>query len=212
MDINTRVPLLMIIPSTSWNITLTLINNVKLSLASIKNWSTQGHCGTNRRYLKHISTNPKLKKVYLQAKAFIDPFLKHIVTQRYKCLTYYKVGAIRSWGEKSHLELTGSLHCNYLDDVNKKTPNERPQSIIVALNPFNLLYECNMDDDLKSGPYTSTEDRPLYLLVPFVMLGDLIGLLMTKSMYTYIVSEEVDYPPDLATRVLLDIDRWLMCV
>ncbi len=119
MDINTRVPLLMIIPSTSWNITLTLIINVELLLASIKNWSNQGHCGTNRQYLKDLSTNPKLKKVYLQAKAFINPFVKHIVTQHYKCLTYYKVGAIRSRGEKSQLELTGSLHCDYQDDVNK---------------------------------------------------------------------------------------------
>ncbi len=38
----------------------------------------------------------------------------------------------------------GSLHCNYHDDVNKKVPGKCPQSILLALDPFKLLYESNM--------------------------------------------------------------------
>jgi hypothetical protein len=38
----------------------------------------------------------------------------------------------------------GSLHCDYHDDNNKKVPNECPQSILMALDPFKLFYESNM--------------------------------------------------------------------
>ncbi len=144
-EIDARVTLLMIIPSPLWNIILALNNNLKMSLVSIKNWINKGHCGTNCQYLKDLSTNPKLRKVYLRAKVFIETFVKHIMTQHYKCLMYFKVCAICSRGEKSQLELTGSLHCDYDDAVNRKTPNKKPQSTIVALYPFNFLHECNME-------------------------------------------------------------------
>jgi hypothetical protein len=38
----------------------------------------------------------------------------------------------------------GSFHCNYHEDVNKKVPDKHPQSILMALDPFKLLYESNM--------------------------------------------------------------------
>jgi hypothetical protein len=37
----------------------------------------------------------------------------------------------------------GSLHCNYHDDVNQKVPGKCPQSLLLALDPFKLLYESN---------------------------------------------------------------------
>ncbi len=85
-----------------------------------------------------------LKKVNNQAMAVIQPFVTHIVLQHYKALTYFKVGAICLRGVDSQYNLVGSLHCNYHDDVNKKVPSERPQSILLALDPFKLLYESNM--------------------------------------------------------------------
>ena len=44
-------------------------------------------------------------------------------------------------GSDSQLQLQGTLHHNYLDEVNKNVSDERLQSIIVALDPFKLLYE-----------------------------------------------------------------------
>jgi hypothetical protein len=76
--------------------------------------------------------------------AVVQPFVMHIVLQHYKVLTYFKVGAIHLRGVDRQYDLVGSLHCNYHDDVNKKVPDERPQSIIMALDPFKLLYESNM--------------------------------------------------------------------
>jgi hypothetical protein len=70
--------------------------------------------------------------------AVIQPFVTNIVSQHYKALTLFKVGAIRLRGVESQYNLVGSLHCDYDDDVNKKVPQECPQSIILALDPFKL--------------------------------------------------------------------------
>jgi hypothetical protein len=73
--------------------------------------------------------------------AVIQPYVMHVVSQHYKALTYFKVGAIRLRGVNSQYDLMGGLHCDYHDDVNKKVPGERPQSILMGLDPFKLLYE-----------------------------------------------------------------------
>jgi hypothetical protein len=54
------------------------------------------------------------------------------------------VGAIRLRRVNSQYDLMGALHCDYHDNVNKKVPDEHPQSIIMALDLFKLLYESNM--------------------------------------------------------------------
>ena len=56
-----------------------------------------------------------------------------MVTSCYKSLTKIKVGAIRSRGDTSQEELMGFLHRDYHDEVNRRVPNERPQSIIFAV-------------------------------------------------------------------------------
>ncbi len=123
-----------------------MIDNMKEALLSLKNhhWINQSKCRTVRQYLKELSTSKSLKKVNDQAMAVIQPFVTHVVLQHYKALTYFKVGAICLHGVNSQHNLMGSLHCNYHDDVNKKVPGERPQSILLALDPFKFLYESNM--------------------------------------------------------------------
>ena len=76
--------------------------------------------------------------------AVIEPFVTNVVLQHYKALIYFKVGVICLHGVDSQYDLVGSLHCNYHEDVNKKVPGKRPQSIFLALVPFKLLYESNM--------------------------------------------------------------------
>jgi hypothetical protein len=75
--------------------------------------------------------------------AVIQPFVTNVVLQHYKALTLFKVGAIHLCGVKSQYNLVGSLHSDFDDNVNKKVPEERPQSIILALDPFKLLYETD---------------------------------------------------------------------
>jgi hypothetical protein len=130
----TRVPLMLVFPSPSWNILKAVIDNMKEALPSLKDhhWINQNKCRTVRQYLKELSTRKSLKKVNDQAMAVIQPFVTHVVLQHYKALTYFKVGAICLRGVDSQYNLVGSFHCNYDDDVNKKLPGECPQSILLA--------------------------------------------------------------------------------
>ncbi len=141
----TRVPLMLVFPSPLWNISTAVIDNMKESPSSVsdRHWINQSHRGTERKYLKELSTNKSLKKVNNQAMAVIQPFATHVVSQHYKSLTYFKVGAIRLHGVDSQYDLMGALHCDYHEDVNKKRPDEQPQSILLALDLFKLLYESN---------------------------------------------------------------------
>jgi hypothetical protein len=91
-----------------------------------------------------VVTSKSLQKVNNWVMAVIQPFVMHVVSQHYKALTYFKVGAIHSRGVNSQYDLMGALHCDYHDNVNKKVPNEHPQSILIALDQFKLLYESNM--------------------------------------------------------------------
>ncbi len=116
-------------------------------------------CGTARQYLKELSTHKSLQKVNDQAMAVIQPFVTNVVSQHHKALTLFKVGAICSHGVDSQYGLVGSLHCDYDDDVNKKVPGERPQSIIMALDPFKLLYES----DTGSGGLTDGKIEELHV-------------------------------------------------
>ncbi len=111
---------------------------MKESLSSLsgRHWIIQSHCGTSRQYLKELSTSKSLKKVKDQAIAVIQPYVMHVVSHHYKALTNFKVGAICSCRVDSQYDLMGALHCNYHDDVNKKVPDEHPQSIIMAFDPF----------------------------------------------------------------------------
>ncbi len=142
----TRVPLMLVFLIPLWNILKAVIDNMKEYLSSLSDchWIKQSHCETARQYLKELSTSKSFKKVNDQAMAVIQPFAMHVVSQHYKALTYFKVGAICLSGVDGQYDLMGALHCTYHDDVNKKVPDKRPQSILMALDPFKLLYESNM--------------------------------------------------------------------
>jgi hypothetical protein len=91
--------------------------------------------------------------------AVIQPFVTNVVLQHYKALTLFKVGAICLRGVNSQYDLVGSLHYDYDDDVNKKVPGECPQSIILALDTFKLLYEL----DMGSGGLTDGKFEELHV-------------------------------------------------
>jgi hypothetical protein len=107
----TRVPLMLVFPSPSWNILKAKIDNMKESLSSLsgRHWINQSHCGTARQYLKELSTSKSLKKVKDQAMAVIQPYVTHVVSQHYKALTNFKWGAICSRGVNSQYDLMGAL-------------------------------------------------------------------------------------------------------
>ena len=56
-----------------------------------------------------------------QAESFVGKYMRNFVSKMYPCLTHCKVGALRSRGNESQFELQGTLHRDYLDDVEKKS-------------------------------------------------------------------------------------------
>ena len=143
-DKDKHEPLMMVLPSIHCNLTDAIICNVKLSLQNIvSGWEPLGHCGSSRQYLKELLTNKNMTHIKKQVEAIIHPVVKSVVTSHYQSLTQIKVGALHSRGNSSQYNMVGSMHRDYHDDVNRRVPNERPQSIILALDPFNFLYEQN---------------------------------------------------------------------
>jgi hypothetical protein len=61
----THVPLILVFPSPSWNISKAVIDNMKESLSSLSDhhWINQSKCGTARQYLMELSMSKSLKKV-----------------------------------------------------------------------------------------------------------------------------------------------------
>ncbi len=143
-----------------------VIDNMKESLSSLSDchWINQSKCGTARQILKELSTSKSLQKVNNQAMAVIQPFVTHVVSQQYKALTYFKVGAIRFCGVNSQYDLMGALHCGYHDNVNKKVPNERPLSILMAVDSFKLLYEfAPYGSYIRCSPHHGSQNNKLNL-------------------------------------------------
>jgi hypothetical protein len=150
-----------------------------------------------------------LKKVNDQAMAVIQPFVTHVVLQHYKALTCFKVGVIWSHGVDSQYDLEGSLHCKYHDNVNKKVPGECPQSILLALDPFKLLYESNMGSggliDGKIKELLVNRGQAVVFSSSFCHSGgsnytiDQTGYVCW--LFAYIVLLQLDYPSVVGTRV-----------
>ncbi len=149
------------------------------------------------------------KKVNNQAMAVIQPFVKHGVFQHYKALTYFKVGAIHLRGVDSQYDLMGALHCDYHDDVNKKVPKEQPQSILMALDPFKLLYESNMVTggltDGKVKEMLVDQRRAIVFCSSFCHAGGsnytINQMGYVYCLFAYVVLLESDYPSEVGTRV-----------
>ncbi len=150
-----------------------------------------------------------LKKVNNQAMAVIQPFVTHVVSWHYKALTYFKVGAIHSCGVDSQYDLMGALYWNYHDDVNKKVPNEHPQSILMALDPIKLLYESNMGIgglmDRNVEELLVNRGQAIVFCSSFCHAGG-SNYSINQTGYVYclfacIVSTESDYPSEVGTRV-----------
>ena len=188
----TRVPLLLIVPSPSWNINWLILESMKNALSNVpkKWWINQNECGTKRQYLKELSSADCLKMVRIQAESIMSIYIKNFVTKLYPTLAHFKVGALRSRGVYSQSRLQGLLHRDYKEHINKKVPDERPQSIIVALDTFNLLYEYYEYDETKEESATVLTVKvvkPSFFPAHFGMRVDATPTTM-KTLDTNIVS------------------------
>ena len=194
-------------PSPSWNIDTLLIDKMRESLANVdkKWWCNQAHCKSNRQYLKELASEPNLQMVRKQAESLVGVYMKNFVTKHYNCLMHFRVGALRSKGEASQFELQGTLHRDYQDEVNQKLPDERPQSMILALDPFNLLYELEPSSDGSLKTVFVDSGQAVLFTSSLRHAGGSNGTNGDNTwkyrLFAYIVSDEADFPSEIGTRV-----------
>ena len=122
-------------------------------------------------------------------------------------MTHFWVGALCFKGENSQDDLQGTLHRDYEASVNTKLPDEQPQSIIVALDPFNIIYELGIPD-------TNMQTAHLYagqaILFPSSLHhaggsnGSTADTNYKYCVFAYIISEESDFPSEVGTRLNLN--------
>ena len=207
---DTRVRLILVVPSSSWNITSPMLTTMKDCLMGVNKrwWHNQSSCGTNRQYLKELSSHPKLSLARDQATAILSIYMNHFVKMMYPSLMHFKVGALRSRGMESQFNLQGTLHRDYLDDRNSKVPNERPQSIILALDPFVFLYEYELSN--QDGMRSLRVDRGEAVLFSSSLrhagganADNESDMEWKYRLFAYVVSETTDFPDD-ATRLNLE--------
>ena len=121
-----------------------------------------------------------------------------IVNDRYPKLIYNKVTVLKSYPQAiSQYEGCGNkLHTDYDESVNHKEPNERPLSMIVAIDPFQFKFLPQ-----KNGSKKTIVDR-------YVSPGEMIlftnncyhagGANNTENqcirLFAYIVSDIKDFP------------------
>ncbi len=119
------------------------------------------------------------------------------------------MGAICLHEVYSHCDLIGALHCDYHEDINKNVPDEQPQSILLALDPFNLLYESIMGTggmmDGKVNKLFVNWGQAIVFHSSFFHAGGSNYIIDKKGyvypLFTYIVLEEADYLSNVGTRV-----------
>jgi hypothetical protein len=84
-----------------------------------------------------LCTNTKMSQLKTKMEELIEPFMKNFIMKNYPKVNKFRVGAIWSKEGRSQYELTGVYHCNYLQDVvDRRIQDERPFSIILALDEF----------------------------------------------------------------------------
>jgi hypothetical protein len=117
-----------------------------------------------REYLPYLDKDSALSHAKLQVQGIIREFLENYLWKMYPKLLNYTVGALRSKGTYSQLEKhDGNYHTDFLKSVIERTPEERPHSIIVALDPFQLNYKQHTSNGkFKEQEVIVRSDRPQY--------------------------------------------------
>ncbi len=98
----------------------------------------------------------KFPEVYKLVAKCMAPYLRFVRNQ-YPALQHYKLAALKSMpgAASQYSRCNLRLHSDYAESVNLRTPNERPVSLMVALDPFEFIY-LNSRTDRRSDIITQT--------------------------------------------------------
>jgi flagellar basal body-associated protein FliL len=99
---------------------------------------------TIRQYTPELH---KVSEVYQLVLKCITPYLMH-VQDRYPALTHFKLSALKTSPNavSQYSRCNWKLHSDYDESVNSRPPNERPVSLMVAIDQFEFMYLKNRTD------------------------------------------------------------------
>ena len=88
---------------------------------------------------------PELAENHPCIHLFVVEYMKDYIARvqdKYPALVHVRYGALKSASKakSQYAGNMGTLHSDYLDEVQHRPPNERPVSVIVALDPFKFIY------------------------------------------------------------------------
>ncbi len=165
---------------------------VKLGTAQ---WHNLSKCGMECQYLPGLCTNTKMSQLKTKVEELIEPFVKNFIIKNYSKVNKFSVGAIRSKGGRSHYDLTGVYHCNYLQDVvDKRIQDERPFSNILALDEFRFQYKNEIIDEEVETVCVPIGHAAIFSSALSHCGGENGTEDYVYCLFAYVVLDEVDYP------------------
>ena len=186
------------VPAQTWG-SSDLLKDIHQDLTKFSDWHdlTGGGKGTDRVYLPTLETDPKLAPLCEKVKTAARPYVKWLHA-RYPKLRHLRYGLIKTLPNgRSQYELHGNrTHADFGNTVYRLAPDERPVSMMIALNEFNLMYLSNMSDpdtELK----TMTVHKHNGVLFTSACLHSGAANLTQVAQYRiflYAVSRVVDFP------------------
>jgi hypothetical protein len=115
------------------------------------------------------------------------------------------VGAIQSKGGRSQYDLTGVYHHNYLQDVvDKRIQDERPFSIILALDEFRFQYKNAIMDEKVKTVCVPIGHAAIFSSELSHCRGDNRTEDYVYRVFACVVLDEVDYPQGVIERDVKD--------
>jgi hypothetical protein len=166
-------------------------------------WHNLSKCGTNRQYLPGLCSNTKLSQLKTKVEELIAPLVKNYIVKMYPKVDKFSVGALRSKGGKSQYKLSGVYHRDYLQDVvNNRIQDERPFSIILALDEFRLQYKNVIMDEEVETVCVPIGHAAIFSSALSHCGGENGTNDYVYCLFAYVVAHEVDYPDGVIERDL----------
>jgi hypothetical protein len=141
-------------PNGNWGVQKEKLMEVKEELVELgmTQWHNLNKCGLERQYLPGLCTNTKMSQLKTKVEELIEPFVKNFILKHYPKVNKFSVGEIQSKGRRSQYDLTSVYHRDYLQDVvDKRIQDERPFSIILALDEFRFQSKnAIMDEEVET--------------------------------------------------------------
>jgi hypothetical protein len=201
-SIDNRPPLLNITAAPNWGIGNKEIEDMKNALESCSEdwWEGLPNQGTSRKYLKAIDNThlyPNAEGLRVRVETVMKPFLEYLAKQ-YPLLRFRKVGALRTApNAMSQYEKCGNkLHSDYTEKVLKQPVEERPWSMIMALDDFEFF--CKLESTETEEYQTTTVKRKQAIAFTnelFHAGGPNKTDKYVYRLFAYITSNAADYPP-----------------